>query len=1706
MGKNTFFQVFRYFFVTALLVHFNSIIYAQNIPVIYSTNGLLPNCATEKQELNLIINGSNFGLTENEEVKVRIRGSAFKGEVLFTPEIPNSSTQLKIIIPANNTVLSLPGTLTIDIQQLNSDNNKVFSNAVQLPVYPKTSPISGSTVVCGNSQNNYTVPKLNGAASYEWSVISGNASIISGSNRNTVRIHFANSIGTVKIGVKTLTSCGTSGTTSNLEVLVNAIPKITLPTFNDLCVNAPAIKLIQGVPAGGTYTVDGIVATSFDPSAFGVGEHTIIYYYNQNGCSASTSQIIKVLPGPSVAFSSNLGSICQNAAIIQLNGGSPANGTFSGPGVSGNTFDPAIAGIGSHSILYTVTQNGCTTSASQIINVLPAPIVDLPAFNDICNNAPAFALISGSPSGGIYTIDGKIATNFDPAIASIGSHTITYSFTLNGCTASVSQTIKVKSAPIVTFPISLQPVCVNAKPIILSEGKPGSGTFSGAGIIMDDDVYQTVRYGNPNTNFSYNIPVSTTKYTIILHFADINWNESGQRSFDVSIEGNKVLDNYDIVNKVGANTATTETFTVNVNDGLLNIDFIGLTSEGGKSDPTVSAIEVISTTLPSEIYRINAGGGQVINSIGEFASDNYFNGGDPFSVSKSIGGTPTTFNPALAGVGEHIITFSYSQNGCQNSATQNITVLDVPVAQISAPAEGTQVCFGQQVTLTANPVFNAKYQWFLNGNLISGAVSNSYNAEESGSYTIQVIDANCPVISDSVIVKILTPDNVIIDQGPVKICAGSDTTLHALTGNGYQYQWYLDGNRLVNKTKATLSVNSPGDYKVILTPLGCEPVTSAAITVTYLPEIINNVVTTNAKKIICSGSTVSIIGSQPGGGTGEYTYQWESRINNEPFTAIPEAINPDYSFATGTFMGSISFRRVVFSDSCLVISNELNFTVNQLNAENSISAPGSTTICAGNAPGIISSNTITGEEEYSYTWESSSNNAPFQIISGATSASFTPDILFQTTSFRRVMALGQCINISDTVTIQVNPEILKNNITIPFDLICSNSDPGTIAGEQVTGGDGTYRYIWERSLDGTTFTAISNSNTIDYSLGALTRTTTFRRTVISGACRNISNEVTVTVNPAILGNRLTESETTICVNNSPETINSEPITGGNGTYTYSWESSVDGNTFIPVPNLNTAKYNPGNLTQTTTYRRLVTSGVCTDTSNALTITVLPVITYTVFLTVAPSDFPVCGETRYIAQVIKNVNGINYPTDPHLQQTTWSGGEDATQQFLFDWWKNDEQRLVAGNTSGTLTLEALQPGDYYTVRARPISSDLSCAIFNSRPDLIVSNSGTNTLFSNRFYSGQPDAYSVDITSDAFGTVCPDTPVTFTATPNVPTYINPTFQWTINDEEIPGATQPVFTTALVRDNDVVSVLFNSNENSCDPITAGNPITMQVSASIPNRLDKIEGPEKPEVGKPATYRVSPDNNTLNWLYEWTITYKNGQTEVLPETSETLVIPKIPADLFEITVKKIAPPGSCVDQESTVVSTFTIPLPVELLYLRARETTNNVIVEWATAIEQNNAGFEVQVAADAINYRLLGFVPSKSLNSYTKQEYTFHDQEKNKSGTRYYRLKQENSNGYFSYFGPIAINILASEESLTAFPNPFTKEVNLVINTKETGDMHLIILNAIGSKVGEQTFKIKKGNNKEKILMNTSLPQGMYTLISQMNNQIRYLKLLKQ
>jgi hypothetical protein len=102
----------------------------------------------------------------------------------------------------------------------------------------------------------------------------------------------------------------------------------------------------------------------------------------------------------------------------------------------------------------------------------------------------------------------------------------------------------------------------------------------------DPTLYQTERSG---VSLSYNVPVTNGTYTVTLDFAEMYWNAAGKRVFNVAIEGQSVLQNFDIYATAGGpQIALQRSFSVTVNDGVLNV--VGTASV---DQAKFSAIEIV---------------------------------------------------------------------------------------------------------------------------------------------------------------------------------------------------------------------------------------------------------------------------------------------------------------------------------------------------------------------------------------------------------------------------------------------------------------------------------------------------------------------------------------------------------------------------------------------------------------------------------------------------------------------------------------------------------------------------------------------------------------------------------------------------------------------------------------------------------------------------------------------------------------------------------------------------------------------------------------------------------------------------------------------------------------------------------------------------------------------------------------------------------
>jgi len=175
---------------------------------------------------------------------------------------------------------------------------------------------------------------------------------------------------------------------------------------------------------------------------------------------------------------------------------------------------------------------------------------------------------------------------------------------------------------------------------------------------------------------------------------------------------------------------------------------------------------------------------------------------------------------------------------------------------------------------------------------------------------------------------------------------------------------------------------------------------------------------------------------------------------------------------------------------------------------------------------------------------------------------------------------------------------------------------------------------------------------------------------------------------------------------------------------------------------------------------------------------------------------------------------------------------------------------------------------------------------------------------------------------------------------------------------------------------------------------------------------------------------------------------------------------------------------------------VPVELTSFTASASNGSVELNWTTATETNNKGFEIQRSAEKnkeTEWEKIGFVDGGGTSSKSAS-YSFTDRNI-KSGKYSYRLKQVDFNGSFEYSKVVQTEVTAPAEfSLKQnYPNPFNPETNISYQIAEQTPVTLTVYDLLGSEVKTLVDQVQRqgrynitwnGRNNE----NTSVSSGIY------------------
>ncbi len=211
----------------------------------------------------------------------------------------------------------------------------------------------------------------------------------------------------------------------------------------------------------------------------------------------------------------------------------------------------------------------------------------------------------------------------------------------------------------------------------------------------------------------------------------------------------------------------------------------------------------------------------------------------------------------------------------------------------------------------------------------------------------------------------------------------------------------------------------------------------------------------------------------------------------------------------------------------------------------------------------------------------------------------------------------------------------------------------------------------------------------------------------------------------------------------------------------------------------------------------------------------------------------------------------------------------------------------------------------------------------------------------------------------------------------------------------------------------------------------------------------------------------------------------------------------------------SSIIAQPLPPSSLPTEPLPVELTSFSADlSNASEVILNWNTATEVNNYGFEIQrksASNQLAEFKVIGFVEGNG-NSNSPKEYTFTDAA-TLSGVFSYRLKQIDLDGGYSYSNIITVEVIGDMSTIKEYklgqnyPNPFNPSTNIDYTVSSNEYVSLKVYDILGNEIATLVNEKKEAGNYKVEFNAANFSSGLYLYKIQAGTftQVRKMMLLK-
>lgn len=621
----------------------------------------------------------------------------------------------------------------------------------------------------------------------------------------------------------------------NVEVLPS--PSVNAGPDFSICQTDAPLELSSGIPEGGTWSAIGglVVDGFFYPGRASGGTFEVTYTYTDTrGCKGSDVLDARILVAPAVTAPNLI--FCEGSGAVALPDGDPAGGTWEGPGVLNNTFDPQLAGgVGTYSLTYLYTDSqGCSNTARGRVEVVGSTFVEAGPNRTLCASDEPIDLNEGvNPTGGRWRASGGGLSGsiFDPSKVTPGTHTLTYTVATGDCDLSDQLIINVLEAPKIDFGRTPTFICGSESEVALSAMPEGGRWNAGPGAVFSGNVFDVAASGPGSYIFEYIYSGGgcEVRDKITIDVGDTP---------EVSARDTVYCDGPDRLPLPPASPSGGRWSGPGVEEGYFyperagGVGFYTLTYEyinGGCVAETTAEVEVVPTA------SVDAGpDSSVCLSDGVVELSGFTPEGGRWLGPGIVDGRLGAFDPLEAGSGAHELIYSIGNSGCVVRDTIMIEVLE---PQSVSPGPLLDFCPGDnpRVLSGANPSGGT---WSGPG-VVGGAFDPSLvePGEVLIQYQVQDPSTGCITETDRPIIVHEQPRALF--QVPPAICAGDTVPFVNNSRMAVTHRWDFGDGGTSSLAAPEHIYEDPGSFTVNListNDFGCSDTTSQLLQVAMPPE------------------------------------------------------------------------------------------------------------------------------------------------------------------------------------------------------------------------------------------------------------------------------------------------------------------------------------------------------------------------------------------------------------------------------------------------------------------------------------------------------------------------------------------------------------------------------------------------------------------------------------------------------------------------------------------------------------------------------------------------------------------------------------------------------------------------------------------------------------------------------------------------------